>query len=165
MLGLLFNLHLSLIKSLLLSLKKFIKRLLSLLLSPVLLLLELIQCLFSQCSVLFCRQESWRHLSSLLYLFTLSMLIIFLLLFLELCSLLSLSGNDLVSGIAFKGESFSFVESLSLLFRILLSLLGWLMQLGSKRIIIKLLFFKVSLLGFLSDCLNFSIFLIKSLVD
>jgi len=97
--------------------------------------------------------------------FDLSMMIVFLLLFLELGSLLSFSSDDLISRIAFKRESFCFVESFSLLFSKLLSLLSRLMQLGSECIIIVLLFLKMSLLGFLSDCLNFSIFLIKSLID
>ena len=125
--SLLLYLHLSFIKSLLFSLKKFIEGLLCLLLCPVLLLLELIKRFFSKCSVLFSSQESWRHLSSLLYFFLLSMLIIFLLLFLKLSSLLSFLSDDLISRIAFESQTFCSIECFSLFLIKLLFLLSRLM--------------------------------------
>lgn len=141
MLSFLFDLHLSLIESLLFGLKIFIKRLLRLLFSPMLLISELSHCLFSQSLMLLSSQESWRHFSSFLNFFNSSTLIKLLLLFLELGCAESFLLHNWISRIAFKLKTFGSIKSFLFFLLKSLSFLSRLFELRMKCIVVVFLLF------------------------
>lgn len=79
--------------------------------------------------------------------------------------MLSFLSNYRVSLVALKLKSFSLVVGFSLLLMELLSLLSRFMQLRAKSVIVVFLFLLMSLFLFLSNCVDFCIFLLKSLMN
>ncbi len=157
MFSFLFYLHLSVIISLLLRRKVFFKSHSRLLCCPILLLFEFLHCLFSQWSVLFSCEETWRHLSSFLKIFLSSMLIIFLLLFLILSSAAFFHSNKWISKITLKNHSLSLFERFSFFFFKLLLFLCWLLKLWLENISIVISFFMNSMFLLFSQSLKLSL--------